>query len=118
MNLWSAPNNGTVKCSGSARVLQGNSATIGHPGGFSGSSVGNFPVTANGAAVIPSQALRKLREQLRAMSDEELIAFGKYAGRPADGEDFSLDIPFYRTWTVCRLEPTFLMRATAPTVVL
>ncbi len=50
-----APNNGTVKCSGSARVLQGNSATIGHPGGFSGSSVGNFPVTANGAAVIPSQ---------------------------------------------------------------
>ncbi|MGH9326726.1 MAG: hypothetical protein ACRD2B_08600 [Terriglobia bacterium] len=50
-----APNNGTVKCSGSARVLQGNSATIGHPGGFSGPSVGNFPVTANGAAVIPSQ---------------------------------------------------------------
>jgi hypothetical protein len=36
-------------------VLQGNAATIGKPGGFSGSSVGNFPVTANGAAIIPSQ---------------------------------------------------------------
>ncbi len=53
--LCGAPNNGTVKCSGSARVLQGNAATIGSPGGFSGPSVGNFPVTANGAAVIPSQ---------------------------------------------------------------
>jgi RHS repeat-associated protein len=50
-----AANNGTVKCSGSARVLQGNAATIGKPGGFSGPRVGNFPVTANGAAVIPSQ---------------------------------------------------------------
>ena len=50
-----APNNGPQKCSGSARVLQGNAATIGKPGGFSGSSVGNFPVTANGAAIIPSQ---------------------------------------------------------------
>jgi hypothetical protein len=49
------PNNGTVKCSGSARVLKGNPATVGKPGGFSGPSVGNVPVTANGAAVIPSQ---------------------------------------------------------------
>ena len=46
---------GMKHCGGSARVLQGNAATIGKPGGFSGSSVGNFPVTANGAAIIPSQ---------------------------------------------------------------
>ncbi len=42
-------------CVGTARVLQGNSAQIGKPGGFSGSSAGNFPVTANGAAIMPSQ---------------------------------------------------------------
>ena len=42
-------------CMGTARVLQGNAATIGKPGGFSGSSVGNIPVTASGAAIIPSQ---------------------------------------------------------------
>jgi len=53
--MGNAPNKGTVKCSGSARVLQGNSATIGKPGGFSGPSVGNIPITANGAAIIPSQ---------------------------------------------------------------
>jgi hypothetical protein len=35
--------------------LQGNAATIGKPGGFSGPSAGNILVTANGAAVIPSQ---------------------------------------------------------------
>jgi len=45
----------TIMCMGTARVLQGNAATIGKPGGFSGSSVGNFPVTASGAAIIPSQ---------------------------------------------------------------
>lgn len=45
----------TKTCSGSARVLQGNANTIGKPGGFSGPSVGNILVTANGAAVIPSQ---------------------------------------------------------------
>jgi RHS repeat-associated protein len=50
-----ASNDGIEQCGGSARVLQGNAATIGSPGGFSGSSVGNFPVTANGAAIIPSQ---------------------------------------------------------------
>jgi hypothetical protein len=50
-----APNNGPVKCSGKARVLKGNAATIGKPGGFSGPSVGNIPITANGAAIIPSQ---------------------------------------------------------------
>jgi hypothetical protein len=42
-------------CTGSARVLQGNGATIGKPGGFSGSTVGDFYVTPFGAAVIPSQ---------------------------------------------------------------
>lgn len=46
---------GTIHCSGTARVLQGNAATIGKPGEFSESSVGNFPVTSNGAAIIPSQ---------------------------------------------------------------
>jgi hypothetical protein len=45
----------TKTCSGSSRVLQGNPNTIGKPGGFSGPSAGNIPVTANGAAVIPSQ---------------------------------------------------------------
>jgi RHS repeat-associated protein len=50
-----ATNKGTVSCSGSARLLQGNAATIGKPGGFSGPSVGNIPVTANGAAIIPKQ---------------------------------------------------------------
>ena len=45
----------TKKCSGSARVLQGNANTIGKPEGFSGPSAGNILVTANGAAVIPSQ---------------------------------------------------------------
>lgn len=34
---------------------EGESHRSGIPGGFSGSSVGSFPVTANGAAVIPSQ---------------------------------------------------------------
>ena len=46
---------GMMHCSGTARVLQGNSAQIGHPGGWSGSSVGPINVTANGAAIIPSQ---------------------------------------------------------------
>jgi len=45
----------TKTCTGSSRVLQGNPNTIGKPGGFSGPSAGNIPVTANGAAVIPSQ---------------------------------------------------------------
>ena len=45
----------TKTCSGSARVLQGNAATIGKPGGFSGKTAGPILVTANGAAVIPSQ---------------------------------------------------------------
>lgn len=45
----------SMTCAGSARVLMGNARTIGRPGGFSGSSVGTIPVTANGAAVIPSQ---------------------------------------------------------------
>jgi RHS repeat-associated protein len=44
-----------ITCTGAARVLKGNAATIGRPGGFSGSSAGNIPVTANGAAIIPSQ---------------------------------------------------------------
>ncbi|MGH9434138.1 MAG: hypothetical protein ACRD3T_21630, partial [Terriglobia bacterium] len=39
-----------VGCSGSARVLQGNATQIGDPGGFQPARV-----TANGAAVIPSQ---------------------------------------------------------------
>jgi hypothetical protein len=61
-----------VKCSGSARVLQGNAATIGKPGGFSGPSVGVIPVTADGAAVIPSQwggkaALRPHLTQIRGI---------------------------------------------------
>lgn len=42
-------------CVGTARVLQGNPLTIGQPGGFSGTTVGNILVTANGAAIIPSQ---------------------------------------------------------------
>lgn len=46
---------GTIHCSGTTRVLQGNSAQIGHPGGWSGSSVGPINVTGNGAAIIPSQ---------------------------------------------------------------
>ncbi len=51
-----APSNPmTIMCMGTARVLKGNAAKIGKPGGFSGSSVGNFPVTKNGAAIIPSQ---------------------------------------------------------------
>lgn len=77
----SAPSNGTVKCSGSARVLQGNPNTIGKPGGFSGSSVGNFPVTANGAAVIPSQwaagrsALRPFINQVSGVFPEVNTSF-------------------------------------------
>jgi RHS repeat-associated protein len=46
---------GTRTCTGSARILQGNSAQIGHPGGFSGDTVGPVNVTADGAAVIPRQ---------------------------------------------------------------
>ena len=46
---------GTLKCKGSARVLQGNAQTIGKPGGFSGPSVGNILVTAQGAAVSQRQ---------------------------------------------------------------
>ncbi|MGH9583949.1 MAG: RHS repeat-associated core domain-containing protein, partial [Bryobacteraceae bacterium] len=48
-------NSSTINCGGAARVLQGNAATIGKPGGFSGPSAGNINVTAKGAAVIPSQ---------------------------------------------------------------
>ncbi|MGH9376022.1 MAG: hypothetical protein ACRD1J_07615 [Terriglobia bacterium] len=68
--LTFSPNKGNqIKCSGSARVLQGNAATIGKAGGFSGPSVGNIPVTANGADVIPSQwggkaALRPFLNQI------------------------------------------------------
>ena len=64
-----AANNATLTCSGSARVLQGNAATIGKPGGFSGPSAGKILVTKNGAAVIPSQfggkaALRPFLNQI------------------------------------------------------
>jgi RHS repeat-associated protein len=45
----------TKACVGSARVMQGRAGTIGGRGGFSGSSAGIIPVTANGVAVIPSQ---------------------------------------------------------------
>jgi hypothetical protein len=45
----------TKNCAGTARVLQGNAATIGKPGGFSGTTVGNIPITATGAAIITSQ---------------------------------------------------------------
>ena len=45
----------THNCTGPARVLQGNAATIGHPGGFSGTSAGNILITASGAAIIPEQ---------------------------------------------------------------
>jgi len=46
---------GSITCRGTARVLQGNAATIGKPGGFSGPSAGTIPVTAEGAAIIVSQ---------------------------------------------------------------
>ena len=70
-----------VKCSGNARVLQGNPNTIGKPGGFSGPSVGNFPVTANGAAVIPSQwaadksALRPFINQVSGVFPNVNVSF-------------------------------------------
>ncbi len=47
-------NAATKTCSGDARVLQGNAKLIGKPGGFSTPSK-NVRVTADGAAVIPSQ---------------------------------------------------------------
>lgn len=50
------PKNGTVKCSGTARVLKGNSAQIGLPGGWDGPNLKpHILVTKNGAAIIPSQ---------------------------------------------------------------
>lgn len=49
-------NNGMVKCSGTARVLKGNAGQIGSPGGWDGPNVRpHILVTANGAAIIPSQ---------------------------------------------------------------
>ena len=42
-------------CEGEARVLQGNADLIGKAGGFSGDSVGTFPITGSGAAIILSQ---------------------------------------------------------------
>ena len=42
-------------CYGPVRVLKGNPATIGHPGGFTGETVGQILVTARGAAIIPRQ---------------------------------------------------------------
>ena len=42
-------------CIGSARVLEGNPDTIGIPGGFSGKTVGDFPVKANSVAIDNSQ---------------------------------------------------------------
>jgi hypothetical protein len=48
--------NATKTCSVSARLLQGNASKIGQPGGFSGNTPAkNVYVTANGAAVVPSQ---------------------------------------------------------------
>lgn len=56
MSIVLPPKNAQTKtCSGSARVLQGNAATIGKPGGFSAPSIGNILVTPQGAAVIPKQ---------------------------------------------------------------
>jgi len=51
----SGPTSTTHDCAGKARVLQGNAATIGKPGGFSRDSVGNIPITSVGAAIIPEQ---------------------------------------------------------------
>jgi RHS repeat-associated protein len=68
-------------CEGTARVLQGNAETIGRPGGFSGSTVGNILVTKNGAAIIPSQwgmsknALRPLISQISGLFPNANAAF-------------------------------------------
>ncbi|MGO9443385.1 MAG: RHS repeat-associated core domain-containing protein, partial [Thiobacillaceae bacterium] len=43
------------KCKGLARVLKGNSDTLGKPGGWSGPTVGSVIVAPNSAAVITSQ---------------------------------------------------------------
>ena len=55
----------TKDCQGEARVLQGNSALIGKPGGFSGDSVGTYPVSASGAAIILSQWNNSTKAALR-----------------------------------------------------
>jgi hypothetical protein len=79
--------------------LQGNAATIGSPGGFSGTSVGNIPVTATGAAIIVSQwadskaALRPYLSQISGVFPGVNVAFSGIvdvvggappAGFPAD----------------------------------
>jgi RHS repeat-associated protein len=77
----SGTNSSTNTCSGSARVLQGNANTIGKPGGFSGPSVGTFPVTRQGAAIIPSQwaptksALRPYINQISGRFPQVRISF-------------------------------------------
>jgi hypothetical protein len=51
-------------CSGTARVLRGNPALIGQSGAFSAPYAGNIYVTADSAAIIPSQ-WGPTRESLR-----------------------------------------------------
>ena len=47
---------GALTCSGTARVLKGNSKQIGLPGGWDGDFIKpHILVTKNGAAIIPSQ---------------------------------------------------------------
>ncbi|MGC1343052.1 MAG: RHS repeat-associated core domain-containing protein [Candidatus Binataceae bacterium] len=46
---------GNKPCHGTALIIAGNADTIGTPGGFSGHTVGDIDVTANSAAVDPTQ---------------------------------------------------------------
>jgi RHS repeat-associated protein len=55
-------------CAGTARILKGNPRTIGRPGGFSGATVGDIPVTADSAAIIPRQWMTA-RAVLRSFLD-------------------------------------------------
>ena len=78
---WNDPF-GLGTCTGQARVYQGNSALIGKGGGFNGSpsNIASYGVTADSAAVVPSQFGLNKRE-MRPYLD-------KISGTLSDGTTF------------------------------
>jgi len=96
-------------CVGQARILKGNSDLIGDPGGFSGDSVGDFPVTFGSVAVIPKQWVSN-RAQLRASKDN-------ISGTTSGGQAFygisdtigSNDVPDVQNFLMNRFPDTLIL---------